>query len=446
VSPGHDAAGTNQDERGARVQGVTVLTAVGREPWAQRLVDQLAAGAREVAVAHRCADVEELLVMAATGVARAAVVSSYLEGLDGDVLARLDGLGLAVVGVTPSLDERGQRRLHQLGVGSVHASHEGPAALAAAVRRAVALRADGSPPTGFANPFAALPVPLPGAPEEDPEPGSGRVVAVWGPTGAPGRSTVAAGLAGELALLGWPTLLVDADVYGGSLAPALGLPDEASGLAAACRAANRGELDVPGLAALALEVAPRLRLLTGLGAAARWPEVRPAGVEVVLRLARTQAAVTVVDCGFALEQDEELSYDTLAPRRNGATLAVLAEADLVVAVGAADPLGLRRLVQGLAELAEAVPGVRTSVVVNRVAGADQERDARAVLRRFAGVEQVCLLPRDLASTDAAVAGARLLHHAAPEGPLRTALQAYAGSLVTRPAARPAGPLRRLLQR
>jgi len=36
---------------------------------------------------------------------------------------------------------------------------------------------------------------------------------------------------------------------------------------------------------------------------------------------------TVVDCGFSLEQDEELSFDTAAPRRNGATLATLLAAD-----------------------------------------------------------------------------------------------------------------------
>ena len=35
----------------------------------------------------------------------------------------------------------------------------------------------------------------------------------------------------------------------------------------------------------------------------------------------------MVDCGFCLEADEEISFDTVAPRRNGATLAMLADAD-----------------------------------------------------------------------------------------------------------------------
>ena len=67
------------------------------------------------------------------------------------------------------------------------------------------------------------------------------------------------------------------------------------------------------------------------------------------------AAWTVVDTGFALERDEELSYDTMAPRRNGATLSALEAADVVLAVGAADPVGMQRLVRGLGELAEVLP-------------------------------------------------------------------------------------------
>ena len=89
-----------------------------------------------------------------------------------------------------------------------------------------------------------------GGPSDGVEPGSGRVVAVWGPTGAPGRTTIAVTLATELAALGIPTVLVDADTYGGSVA-ALSFLDEAPGIAAATRAADQGTLDLPTLARLA---------------------------------------------------------------------------------------------------------------------------------------------------------------------------------------------------
>ncbi len=94
--------------------------------------------------------------------------------------------------------------------------------------------------------------------------------------------------------------------------------------------------------------------------------MRPSGLVAAYAVARQLAALTVVDCGFGLEQDEELSYDTTAPRRNGSTLATLADADHVVAVGSADPVGLQRLVRGLAELSEVLPQCRPQVVVNRV--------------------------------------------------------------------------------
>ncbi|CAA9490667.1 MAG: Type II/IV secretion system ATPase TadZ/CpaE, associated with Flp pilus assembly [uncultured Solirubrobacteraceae bacterium] len=233
---------------------------------------------------------------------------------------------------------------------------------------------------------------------------------------------------------------MDADVYGGVVAQVLGLLDEAPGIAAAARLANAGTLDLPALAGLARTVAPDLRVLSGVARADRWPELRPAALEVVLELARSLAATTVVDCSFALEQDEELVYDTAAPRRNGATLTVLAAADTVLAVGTADPVGLQRLVRGLGELKEAVPGVEPLVVVNRLRGTavpgDARAEVRAALSRYAGVEQVRFVPLDVAGVDRAVATGRLLGEAAPTSPVRTALAALAAELAGVPAAPP----------
>ena len=102
----------------------------------------------------------------------------------------------------------------------------------------------------------------------------GKVIAVWGPTGAPGRTTDAVTLADELARLGQRSLLVDADVYGGVAAAMFGLLDESPGLVAACRQAQSRRLDVEGLAALCWQVGAELRVLTGISRADRWPELR----------------------------------------------------------------------------------------------------------------------------------------------------------------------------
>ncbi len=218
------------------------------------------------------------------------------------------------------------------------------------------------------------------------------MVAVWGPTGAPGRTTVAITLADELARLGHASLLVDADVYGGTVAAELGLLDESPGLAAACRLAAGTKLSGAALAGLCWQLSAELRVLTGIPLAARWTELRAGAMAAVLAAARQLADVTVVDCGFCLETDEELSFDSLAPRRNGATLAVLDDADDIVVVGAADPVGMQRLVRGLSELRDAEVGGSPEVVLNKVrravvpgdAAGRARRRARAVLRRHPG--------------------------------------------------------------
>jgi MinD-like ATPase involved in chromosome partitioning or flagellar assembly len=251
------------------------------------------------------------------------------------------------------------------------------------------------------------------------------LVAVWGPTGAPGRTTIAVTIATEAARLGVDTLLTDADVYGGVVAQALGLLDESPGLAAAVRQANAGSLDVVALAKLARVVSPQLRVLTGVARADRWPELRPAALTSVYTLSRRLAALTVVDCGFCLEQDEELSYDTTAPRRNGATLTTLAQADRVVAVGTADPIGLQRLVRGLTELSAALPDRRPHVVVNRLRGGPINGEPRSqiaqALSRYAGVENITFVPHDQAGFDQAIASGRSIGEIAPDSAARQAI-------------------------
>jgi MinD-like ATPase involved in chromosome partitioning or flagellar assembly len=415
---------------------VPVLTAVPDALWEAELVSAFSRGDLGVDVVRRCVDLADLLATASTGQARAVLLSADLRRLDRDALVRLSVAGVAVVGLVPPADEDAERRLRRLGVLHVLASDCAPAVLAAAVLEAVG---SGAPPDdagGLAEPRRALPVPRPTpSPDATPHralPPAGQMVAVWGPTGAPGRTTLAVGLAGEVAALGRSCLLVDADVYGGVVAQVLGLLDESPGLAAATRQANAGVLDLPSLAALGRQVAPQLRVLTGITRADRWPELRPAAVEVVLELARGLAEVTVVDCGFSLEQDEELAYDTAAPRRNGATLAVLGAADTVVVVGSGDPVGLQRLVRALAELKEAVPGLAPVVVVNRVRGSAVPGEAgsgiRAALERYAGVTEPVLVPLDVAGVDAALAAGRMLHEASPRSPARAAVAGLAARL------------------
>ncbi|MGG5260802.1 P-loop NTPase [Phycicoccus avicenniae] len=243
----------------------TVLTALTHRHEAAFV--EVLGEAPGITLVRRCADLAELLSTGAAGVARVAVVSPDLRGLDRDALRHLAGHGVRVAGLVTPEDEEGERRLRQLGVATV--LHPGDDAGVVAAALGALADATTSRPGGPAEEAPDdLPAPDPRVPT--------RVTVVWGPTGAPGRSTVAVTLAARLAAAGIRTLLVDLDTWGASVAQLLGLVDEAPGVAAAARASEQGTLDVPGLARLAPEVLPRLRVLTGLPRADRWRSCAPA--------------------------------------------------------------------------------------------------------------------------------------------------------------------------
>jgi MinD-like ATPase involved in chromosome partitioning or flagellar assembly len=422
-----------------------VLTAV-TGVWEAPLVAGLERSPGEVHVVRRCVDLAELLSAAAAGLGRAAVLSGDLHRLDREAVAQLAQAGVAVVGLCDPTDAASRGRLQAIGIARVLPADCEPEQVAAAVAAAVADLPALQPDQGRrridpaicdpadalvlrARPAAAVPT----GPSGRPGMPRGILVAVWGPTGAPGRTTVALNLAAELAALGAGTLVVDADTYGASVAQALGMLDESGGIAGAVRSANQGGLSVERLARLAPAVMPRLRVLTGLPRPSRWPELRPSALEVLWERARELAAWTVVDCGFSLEVDEELSFDTSAPRRNGATLSVLAAADQVVVVGTADPVGLQRLVRGLAELADALgPAVSPRVLVTRVraaaVGPGPGRRVADALARYAGIDDALLIPDDRVGCDAAMLAGRTLTELVPSSPARQVLAGFAVAL------------------
>ncbi|MCD2444005.1 regulator [Agromyces sp. SYSU K20354] len=269
-----------------------------------------------------------------------------------------------------------------------------------------------------------------GAPERRAS-GATSVIVVWGPAGAPGRTTLAINLAAEIAAAGHRVALVDADPYGGAIAPSLGLLDETPGFAAACRLAGSDALDRAELERIAQRYsAPRASfdVFTGLVGPSRWPELSRERVTAAIGVMRAWAEYVVIDAGFSLEHDEELTSDQFAPRRNAATFAALAAADRVVAVGLADPVGLSRLLRGHGDLVEFVEPERIDIVVNRVRtsalGIDAHAQVRQTLRRFAGLGDATLLPHDGKATDAAILTARTLRDAASRSPLRAAIHDY----------------------
>lgn len=373
-------------------------------PDERRLVESAGHWGHEVVVA--CADGEDLARRIAADPPEVVLVAADPRHLAAPLVRACDDAGIRMVVVAAG--EEGVRYAETLGVIDVHIGEPNWDALD--------LPAPASADTDGSRP-----------PRMDPAPS--RVIVVWGAAGAPGRTTVAIAIAAELAAAGRRVALADADTHAAAIAPTLGLLDEAPGFAAACRLAGGAGLD----SAEFDRVAQRhptgggvLAVLTGLGRPSRWPELTVERVAGTLRAARSWVEITVVDVASNLDEDEEISSDVAAPRRNAATLAALRSADQVIAVASGDPVGLSRFLRAHIDLLEVVPAERIAVVANRIRssaiGFDPAAQVAQTLRRLGGVESVVPIPEDRAAVDSAVLSGKTLVDAAPRSPMRIAIR------------------------
>lgn len=238
-----------------------------------------------------------------------------------------------------------------------------------------------------------------------------QIVTVWGPTGAPGRTTVAINLAAELAEQDHRVLLIDADTYGGSIAPSLGIVDEAAGFAAVCRLAGNGcltESEVERLSHRINTGQREMTVLTGIVRSDRWPELSAERVTAALGYLKEHVDFIIADVGFNLETDEEITSDLFAPRRNAATLTLLKHADRVVEVAGADALSVARFIRAHNDLVEQFPEAQRVVVLNKAKGALTlgSGDPAGTLSRYAGLHDIVVIHWDEKSAQTAASAGK----------------------------------------
>jgi MinD-like ATPase involved in chromosome partitioning or flagellar assembly len=233
----------------------------------------------------------------------------------------------------------------------------------------------------------------------------GASICVWGPAGSPGKSTLAANLACELALAGNSVILLDLDTYSPAQSDLFGLVDHPPGLASAARLLAQDRLDQEQIRRLSahFEVGEgHLSILTGLSSAARWPEISSEKTEGLISCASDYFDFVIVDVASHLESAVRQVGGVVD--RNVASRSAISKCTLTIGIIAADPIGVRRFLDS----ADAVTGLASNLVLiaNRlrtsVLGSDAKNQVKDTIQQFAGLDVATFIPADYESCDRAL--------------------------------------------
>ncbi|MFJ6418235.1 CpaE family protein [Paeniglutamicibacter sp. NPDC091659] len=392
--------------------------------WADdgELVERLERQRGILTVARTCIDMVEIIALSETGLADAVIlagVPDLVETRDIDAITER-GVPVVVLCDDPAQASRLNRAGAHVAAAGIDAVELGVLIQHACGERQRRVRSDGAK----ANV----------EPAENPSGRRARIVVFWGPNGSPGRSLVALNYAVECALDEREVILLDADTYGATQAVQLGLLDEAAGLAQICRTVDQDRFDAHTLERICAPVViagARMRVATGLPRANRWPELRPTALRRAVLALQERCDVIVIDVAGPLELDEELSFDTAAPQRNGVAAAMLRIADEIYAVGQANSIGVPRLIRALDEMQASVGELAVKVVFNKVSaasvGSAPHRALEETWARFGPAQPVvAYLPHDPDAVESALLAGSALAEIAPHSALRIGIAGLAG--------------------
>lgn len=227
---------------------------------------------------------------------------------------------------------------------------------------------------------------------------TGGVITVWGPAGAPGRTTMAINTAAFIAVAHQPVVLIDADLTAPSLAPFLGLEATSSGVVTACRVANATAPDSAGVLARAeMYRTPEFSfpVLTGISGNAHYAGVDVLAWERVLDVLVADGYWVVVDVASGLSEAPGDAVGGLSV--NGVARSAVARSHHLMGVLRPDPVSVVRWVREHSRVIELAPDVPLSVAINGVSPHHTQalEHTKEALWEFAGVTDTAVLPLDL---------------------------------------------------
>ncbi|MEY4320604.1 MAG: hypothetical protein RLZZ471_545 [Actinomycetota bacterium] len=233
-----------------------------------------------------------------------------------------------------------------------------------------------------------------------------RVITVWSPAGSPGRTTIAASVAAELAKQGNRTLVIDADSYAPSIEFQFGIEQSHSGIASICRAANQERLDQSTFNKMLVDFSfgkIDLKIITGLSMPDRWQEVGFNGMAAVLEFAQGYFDCIVVDVASPIEL--QIIHEKSLVQRNSMTVAALKAATHIIAVCGGEDSDVHRFVWEYQQLRSLELSGELQVLVNQLRTASLGRSAARqiadTIHRLTGCQVQDFIDFDQAAADRA---------------------------------------------
>jgi MinD-like ATPase involved in chromosome partitioning or flagellar assembly len=219
-----------------------------------------------------------------------------------------------------------------------------------------------------------------------------QLIAVTSPHGSAGKTTIAINIALELAAEKYKVLLIDADLQGSSVANYFCLAELPAGLAGALRIASQNRFDEHQLERLSVQV-PKTSVSVLPGAMAELT-VSPTDeiLTDIITVAKQVFDFVIVDVGSILPSTSDFNL----------TRAFIRQADQVVLVASADPVGIFRLLAIEASVLELA--AEPKLVINRLRNSvipQAKSEIKTTLAKLGTIEVAAFLADDPIQVDQA---------------------------------------------
>lgn len=219
-----------------------------------------------------------------------------------------------------------------------------------------------------------------------------QLIAVTSPHGSTGKTTIAINIALELANEKYKVLLIDADLQGSSVANYFCLAELPAGLAGSLRIASQNRFDEHQLERLSVQV-PKTSVSVLPGAMA---ELTVSPTDEILTdinsVAKQVFDFVIVDVGSILPSTSDFNL----------TRAFIRQADQVVLVASADPVGIFRLLAIEASILELA--AEPKLVINRLRNSvipQAKSEIKKTLAKLGTIEVAAFLADDPIQVDQA---------------------------------------------